>query len=111
VLVNNSGVAWGEPLEKHSEKGLDRVWALNFKAIFFLSRALLPLLDKGGSLDAPSRIINIGSIAGIRPQGFPTYGYDASKAAVHHLTRKLADELASRPGGSRCVSALCCLAC
>jgi len=95
-LINNSGVAWGEPLATHSEKGLDRVYALNFKAIFFLSRALIPLLVKGGSPGSPSRIINIGSIAGLRPQSFPTYGYDASKAAVHHLTVKLADELAGR---------------
>jgi NAD(P)-dependent dehydrogenase (short-subunit alcohol dehydrogenase family) len=74
VLVNNSGIAWGEPLEKHSEKGLDRVFALNVKTIFFLSRALLPLLDKGSSAVSPARIINIGSIAGIRPQRFPTFG-------------------------------------
>ena len=103
VLVNNSGVAWGEPLATHSEKGLDRVYALNFKALFFLSRACLRLLDAGSRPGSPARIINIGSIAGIRPQGFPTYGYDASKAAVHHLTQKLADELAVRPNGARCV--------
>ena len=96
VLVNNSGVAWGEPLATHSEKGLDRVYQLNFKALFFLSRALVPLLEKGAAPGNPARIINIGSIAGIKPQSFPTYGYDASKAAVHHLTKKLADELASR---------------
>ena len=95
-LVNNSGVAWGEPLATHSEKGLDRVYQLNFKALFFLSRAMLPLLEKAALPGSPARIINIGSIAGIKPQSFPTYGYDASKAAVHHLTKKLADELASR---------------
>jgi NAD(P)-dependent dehydrogenase (short-subunit alcohol dehydrogenase family) len=43
-------------------------------------------------------VINIGSIAGIKPQVFPTFSYDVSKAAVHHLTRKLADELADRRG-------------
>ncbi len=74
VLVNNSGVAWGEPLEKYSEKGFDRVFALNVKTVFFLSRALLPLLDKGSTASSPARIINIGSIAGIRPQSFPTFG-------------------------------------
>lgn len=100
VLVNNSGIAWGEPLEKHSEKGFDRVYALNVKAIFFLTRALLPLLDKGSTPRDPSRVINIGSIAGLRPQAYPTFSYDLSKAAVHHLTRKLADEFATRPGGT-----------
>ena len=75
------------------------MFALNFKALFFLTRALLPLLDKGSSAGSPARVINIGSIAGVRPQQAPTYGYDASKIAVHHLTKKLADELATRPGG------------
>lgn len=69
---------------------------LNVKAIFFLTKALLPLLDRGASAEDPARVINVGSIAGIRPQPFPTFAYDVSKAAVHHLTKKLADELADR---------------
>jgi NAD(P)-dependent dehydrogenase (short-subunit alcohol dehydrogenase family) len=51
-----------------------------------------------GAAADPARVINIGSIAGIKPQVFPTFSYDVSKAAVHHLTRKLADELADRRG-------------
>lgn len=96
VLVNNSGTSWGAPLEKHSERGWDKVYALNVKGIFFLTRELLPALDAGSTTTDPARVINIGSIAGERPQVFPTYAYDASKAAVHHITRKLADELADR---------------
>ena len=45
VLVNNSGTSWGAPLEKHSERGWDKVYALNVKGIFFLTRELLPALD------------------------------------------------------------------
>lgn len=41
---------------------------LNVKGIFFLTKAVLPLLDKAATADDPARIINIGSIAGIRPQ-------------------------------------------
>ena len=96
VLVNNSGTSWGEPFETHSAKGWDKVYDLNVKAIFFLTRAVAPLLDAASSPDDPARVINIGSIAGLRPQPFPTFSYDVSKAAVHHLTRKLADELADR---------------
>jgi NAD(P)-dependent dehydrogenase (short-subunit alcohol dehydrogenase family) len=96
VLVNNSGTSWGAPLEKHSEKGWDKVYALNVKGIYFLTRELLPALDAGSTATDPARVINIGSIAGQRPQVFPTYSYDVSKAAVHHLTHKLADELADR---------------
>lgn len=105
VLINNSGTSWGAPLEKHSEKGWDKVYALNVKGIFFLTRECLPLLDAGSVPDDPARVINIGSIAGIKPQVFPTYSYDVSKAAVHHLTRKLADELADRrPKGGHAIT-------
>lgn len=41
-------------------------------------------------------MINIGSIAGIRPQMVPTFAYDASKAALHHLTHNLATLLAKK---------------
>lgn len=96
VLVNNSGVSWGEPVEKHSEKGWDKVMDLNVKAIFFLTKSLLPLLKAAGTFEDPARVINVGSIFGIGIQLFPTIAYDVSKAAVHHLTRKLAGELSDR---------------
>jgi len=44
--------------------------------------------------DDPARVINIGSVTGFVPQEAPTHAYDVSKAAVHHLTRKLSAELA-----------------
>jgi len=44
----------------------------------------------------PGRIINIGSVAGFTPQDAPTHAYDVSKAAVHHLTKKIAADLAPR---------------
>ena len=102
VLINNSGTSWGEPFETHGSKGWDKVMELNLKTPFFLTRALLPLLDRAASPADPSRVIMIGSIAGLRPQPFPTFAYDCSKAALHHLSRKLADELADRTakGGS-----------
>lgn len=50
----------------------------------------------------PSRVINIGSVAGIQHQPVPTYSYDVSKAAVHALTRRLSSELAPEV----CVNAL-----
>ena len=105
VLVNNSGTSWGAPLEKHSDKGWDKTYALNVKGVFFLTRELLPLLDRASAPHDPARVINIGSVAGERPQVFPTFSYDVSKAAVHHLTRKLADELADRrPTGGHAIA-------
>jgi NAD(P)-dependent dehydrogenase (short-subunit alcohol dehydrogenase family) len=93
VLVNNSGTSWGEPIESFQEKGWDRVMNLNVKGLFFLTKTLLPLLQAAGTHEDPARVINIGSVAGLRAQTVPTYSYDVSKAAVHHLTKKLASDL------------------
>ena len=71
VLVNNSGTSWGAPMATHGEKGWDKTYALNVKGVFFLTREMLPLLDAGSTKSDPARVINIGSIAGLRPQVFP----------------------------------------
>jgi NAD(P)-dependent dehydrogenase (short-subunit alcohol dehydrogenase family) len=99
VLVNNAGTSWGEPIERDSKTnwGFDKVFDLNVKGMFYLTRACLPLLQhKEVSMNNPSRIINIGSVAGIMNQAAPTHAYDASKAAVHSLTRKFAAEFAPK---------------
>ena len=96
VLVNNAGATWGEALETFPESGWDKVVDLNLKAPFFLSRACLPLLTAAATADEPSRIINIGSIDGLRVPELSTYSYSSTKAAVHHLTRVLAKELGPR---------------
>ncbi len=83
-------------METYPDEAWDKLWNLNVKSVFNLSRALLPQLDAGSSPGDPARIINVGSIAGLQPQPIPTYAYDTSKAAVHMLTRKLGGELANR---------------
>ena len=99
VLVNNSGTSWGAPLERFPEAGWDKVMDLNVKAPFFLTKACLPLLRAGASPDDPARVINVGSIAGIRGMSTPTYSYDVSKASIHMLTQKLGHDLAHGAGG------------
>jgi NAD(P)-dependent dehydrogenase (short-subunit alcohol dehydrogenase family) len=94
VLVNNSGTSWGAPLLSTSEEGWNKVMNLNVKALFFLTKALVPLLENAASSDGRANIINIGSVAGIQHQVAPTYAYDVSKAAVIHLSKKLATDLA-----------------
>lgn len=96
VLVNNAGATWGEPLEDFPGSAWDKVLDLNLKAPFFLTRACLPLLTAAGTAEDPARIINVGSIDGLRVPLLPTYSYSASKAGVHHLTRVLARELGPR---------------
>lgn len=101
ILVNNSGTSWGQPLETFSEKGWDKVLELNVKAPFTMIKECLPLLDEAGKdFNDPARVINIGSIVGLRPQAVPTYSYDASKAALHSLTTKLGAELPRRANKS-----------
>ena len=96
VLVNNAGANWGAPLLEFPASGWDRVLDLNLKAPFFLTRALLPLLEAAATPDDPARVINIGSIDGLRVPELPTYSYSSSKAALHQLTRVLARELGPR---------------
>ena len=96
VLVNNAGAAWGQPIAEYSEAGWDKVIDTNVKSVFFLTRELLPLLEKAASADDPARVINVGSIDGIKVPFLETYAYPASKAAVHHLTLDLAVKLAGK---------------
>jgi NAD(P)-dependent dehydrogenase (short-subunit alcohol dehydrogenase family) len=93
VLVNNAGATWGAPLAEFPASAWDRALDLNLKAPFYLIRAFLPLLEAAGTADDPARVINIGSIDGLRAPELPTYSYSASKAGVHQLTRVLAREL------------------
>jgi NAD(P)-dependent dehydrogenase (short-subunit alcohol dehydrogenase family) len=95
VLVNNSGATWGAPLEEFPASGWDRVMHTNLESVFHLTVGLLPALRAAASADDPARVINIGSIDGIRVPQVDTYSYSASKAAVHMLTRHLARRLAS----------------
>ena len=108
VLVNNAGVTWGAPLEQYPVEAFDRCWNVNVKSVFHLTRLLLPQLREAADPDDPARVINIGSVDGLRvpPLGtlegaetgdvpsMENYAYSASKAAVHMLTRHLAHRLA-----------------
>lgn len=96
ILVNNAGATWGVPLEEFPESAWDKVMDINVKGPFFLTQALLPLLEQASSAADPARIIMVGSIDGININSLPTFSYGPSKAAVHHLTRTFAAHLAER---------------
>ena len=93
ILVNNAGASWGAPLDEFPEAGWDKVMDTNVKGIFFLTQKCLPLLRRAATADDPARVINVGSIDGIKTAVFDNFSYGASKAAVHHLTRFLAAHL------------------
>jgi NAD(P)-dependent dehydrogenase (short-subunit alcohol dehydrogenase family) len=95
ILVNNAGAVWGAPLEEFPASGWDRAMHTNVEGVFHLTIGLLDALRASASADEPARVINIGSIDGLRTPGVENYSYSASKAAVHMLTRHLARRLAS----------------
>jgi NAD(P)-dependent dehydrogenase (short-subunit alcohol dehydrogenase family) len=96
ILVNNAGATWGAPWEDFDEAAWERVLSLNVKGVFHLTKFLTPLLKAAGTAEAPSRVINVGSIDGLHVPAMDTFSYSASKAAVHHLTRHMARVLAPR---------------
>ena len=65
------GCSWGEPLERTSGKanwGFDKVFDLNVKGLFYLTRECIPMLERDAATEDPGRVINIGSVAGMIPQ-------------------------------------------
>jgi NAD(P)-dependent dehydrogenase (short-subunit alcohol dehydrogenase family) len=94
ILVNNAGTLSDAPIDSFSEEQWDSVLELNLKTPFFLLQKLLPLLRAGGSAVRPSSVINIGSVGALKIGPREVYSYQASKGAIHWLTRSLAKRLA-----------------
>ena len=90
LLVNNAGIGEPMPLADMTEQNWDRHMDINAKSVFLCSQAAVRHMRDSGRGGC---IVNIGSIVGQNaiPQ---TLGYCASKAAVNHMTRVLAVELA-----------------
>jgi NAD(P)-dependent dehydrogenase (short-subunit alcohol dehydrogenase family) len=93
LLINNAGAAWGAAFDSFPESGWDKVVDLNLKAPFFLTQQLHGLLKAGASRERPAKVINIASVDGIRINPWETYSYQASKAGLIQLTRRMAARL------------------
>jgi NAD(P)-dependent dehydrogenase (short-subunit alcohol dehydrogenase family) len=93
VLVNSAGLLSDAHISAFTEPEWDDILDVNLKAPFFLVQKLLPFLTAAASPHSPARVINIGSIGGLRVTARDTYAYAASKAGLHHLTRFLARKL------------------
>lgn len=95
IVVNNAGTTHrNQPLLDVDEATFDRVFAVNVKSIFHMIHAVVPLMRKKQN----GSIINVGSVAGIRPRPGLTW-YNGSKGAVNLLSKSLAVELG--PDGIR----------
>lgn len=95
VLINNAGATWGAPIDEFPAAGWEKILSTNVQGVFALTQALLPQLRAAASAGDPARVINIGSVDGLRAPMMENYSYSASKAAVHMLTRYLAKRLAA----------------
>jgi len=90
ILVNNAGVIIGPaPVLHMAEASWRKTLEINATGVFLACKAALPLMMAGGR---GGRIINISSIAAVRPRPFMS-AYAGSKAAVIALTQSLAQEV------------------
>jgi 3-oxoacyl-[acyl-carrier protein] reductase len=90
ILVNNAGATHvNKPMLDIDEAEFDKIYAVNVKGVFLFCQAVVPHFRKQKS----GAIINIGSTAGLRPRPGLS-AYNATKGAVHILTKSLAVELA-----------------
>lgn len=93
ILINNAGAAWGQDYLEFSEAGWHRTMDLNVKTPFFLTQKLHDLLVAGGKGDHLAKVIHVSSIDGFKINPWETYAYQASKAGVVQLTRRMAARL------------------
>lgn len=100
ILHNNAGANLKLPIDEITEEAWDRCQAINIKAPFFLTQALLPYLgeDRRGGV-----IVNTASMGGLR--GMPgNSAYGSAKAALVGMTKVWAVELASRDVRVHCLA-------
>jgi len=91
ILINGAGVNASTPFFDISEEELDRIFSVNFRAVFLACQVFghyFVTRGEGGS------VINIGSMSGLNPLS-RIFTYSATKAAVHNLSKNLAREWAT----------------
>lgn len=89
ILINNAGISANRKIEDTTAEDFSKIIDLNVKAIFNVSKAVIPCMKQNGG----GVILNTSSMVSIygQPSGV---GYPASKFAVNGLTKSLARELA-----------------
>jgi NAD(P)-dependent dehydrogenase (short-subunit alcohol dehydrogenase family) len=98
VLVNNAAFQQSQArLEDITDEQLDRTFKTNIYGYFFMARAALRYLGKGGA------IVNTGSITGLQGSK-QLLDYSATKGAIHAFTKSLAQNLVEQGIRVNCVS-------
>ncbi len=90
IVVNGAGINSPTPFFDVREEEIDRILAVNFKAVFIGCQVFgRHLVERGNG----GSIINVGSLSGLKPLS-RVFTYSATKAAVHNLSQNLAREWA-----------------
>jgi len=89
ILVNNAGIAPFVGLADATEEVVDEIYAVNVRALFFITQAALPRLNDGGRIISTSSIVSRLPFVGLE-------AYSMLKAPVDNLTRALAQQLGPR---------------
>jgi len=98
ILVNNAAYQEGqESIEEISEEQWDRTFKTNIYGYFYMAKAALPHMKKGGC------VINTGSITGLEGSK-ELLDYSATKGAIHAFTKSLAQNLVERGIRVNCVA-------
>jgi NAD(P)-dependent dehydrogenase (short-subunit alcohol dehydrogenase family) len=98
ILFNNAGIDLHASLEDTREADWDRIMNVNLKAVFLVSKAVIPFMSSDGT----ASIVNTSSAAGLYPIN-DRPAYIASKGAVIALTRAMALDLAPRSIRVNCI--------
>ncbi len=102
VLINNAGLLINKPYEEMTVEDFDSIIDVNYKAPYFLTQQLLPLISNSGK----RAIINIGSVGGVdNTDKFPGLSiYSSSKGAISTLTECLAKEIEAKDCTINCLA-------
>lgn len=98
VLINNAGLEVRGSIMQCTEEDWDRLYDINLKGIYNMSRAFVPFMTEQGK----GAVVNTGSILGYRAVG-ERAAYSSSKGAIDTLTRSMAFDLASNNIRVNCV--------
>ena len=94
VLVNGAGINSARPFLEIPEEEIDRILAVNTKAVFLACQVFGAwLVERARKEGIGASVINVGSMSGLTPLS-RVFTYSASKAAIHNLSKNLAREWA-----------------
>lgn len=94
VLVNGAGVNSPTPFLDIPEEEIDRIFAVNVKAVFLACQVFgRYFVERARAEGTGASVVNVGSMSGLTPLS-RVFTYSASKAAVHNISKNLAREWA-----------------